>query len=208
MANIPGLGWASPASFQLGRGKTLAIPMEIHVVSRNKLLEKFRSENKSGVVVLEGGKSQTQYDSDTDVLFRQDSWFNYLFGVKEPDMFAAISLRTGRSVLFIPKLSPDYAIWCGEIYPPSYFQFNYTIDDVLYLEDLDRWVADELAADDAGKVFLLDGINSDSGVNAHSAEFASRKDLELQNKVDMADLFRLLTQCRVIKSPLEIEAMR
>ena len=41
--------------------------------------------------------------TDTDILFRQDSKFHYLFGVKEPDFFAAIETDTKKAVLFIPQ---------------------------------------------------------------------------------------------------------
>ena len=41
--------------------------------------------------------------TDTDILFRQDSKFHYLFGVKEPDFFAAIETDTKKAILFIPQ---------------------------------------------------------------------------------------------------------
>ena len=40
---------------------------------------------------------------DTDVLFRQDSKFHYLFGVKEPEFYGAIETDTKKAILFIPK---------------------------------------------------------------------------------------------------------
>lgn len=68
--NIPGNGWAKPV-FQLGKGKTLAIPMEIHAASRAKLVELFHKKGvQTGVILLEGGQQQYQYDSDTEILFR------------------------------------------------------------------------------------------------------------------------------------------
>lgn len=35
------------------------------------------------VILLQGGKSATQYDSDTEIVFRQESFFNWTFGVCE-----------------------------------------------------------------------------------------------------------------------------
>ncbi len=71
MALIPGVGWASPSVFQLGRGKTLAIPMEVHQLARQKVAKLFADKgHSSGVLLMKGGEDTTMYDTDTDVLFR------------------------------------------------------------------------------------------------------------------------------------------
>ena len=68
----PGQGWASNAAvFQLGKGKTLAIPMEVHASARQKLKDAFHAKGiKSGIVLIQGGDDETQYDSDTELVFR------------------------------------------------------------------------------------------------------------------------------------------
>lgn len=71
MAAIPGTGWASPAIFQLGKGKTLAIPMEVHAIARKKVVDTFNSKGFiTGVLLMKGGEEQTAYDTDTELLFR------------------------------------------------------------------------------------------------------------------------------------------
>ena len=50
-----------------------------------------------------------------DACHRQESYFHYLFGVQEEDYLGAIDLRTGRSILFMPRLPPSYAVWSGHI---------------------------------------------------------------------------------------------
>jgi len=88
VTNMPGFGWAGAGVFQKGKGKTLAVPMEVHASSCAKLCGILRDRGiTSGVVLLQGGDDQCQYDSDTELVFRQDSWFQYLFGVKEPGVF-------------------------------------------------------------------------------------------------------------------------
>jgi len=68
--STPGSGWAKSV-FQVGRGRTLAIPLEIHQAARKKLVELFRKKGiTNGVILLQGGEEQCQYDSDTEVLFR------------------------------------------------------------------------------------------------------------------------------------------
>ncbi len=67
------------------------------------------------VVLLEGGVEKTRYNTDAeDLPFRQESYFFWAFGVHESEFFGAIQVGTGRSVLFAPKLHPDYAIWQGK----------------------------------------------------------------------------------------------
>ena len=45
-------------------------------------------------------------------MFRQDSKFQYLFGVKEPDFYGAIETDTKKAILFIPKyvLTEPYSL--------------------------------------------------------------------------------------------------
>jgi hypothetical protein len=67
----PGAGWAMNAVFQLGKGKTLAIPMSVHESARKKLVQAFAAKGVSnGIVLLQGGEDQNVYDTDTEVLFR------------------------------------------------------------------------------------------------------------------------------------------
>lgn len=71
IAAKPGAGWASNAVFQLGRGKTLAIPMSVHETARLKLVQEFKSKGiEKGVILLQGGNETTLYDTDTDLLFK------------------------------------------------------------------------------------------------------------------------------------------
>lgn len=130
--SIPGLGWVSKFSkpvFQQSP-KTLAIPMDLHLSARKKVISLLLLKNIiNGLILIKGGQQETQYDSDTEFPFRQDSWFNYLFGVKEPEFYGIISITTGKTTLFIPRLPDEYLVWCGEIYPPEHFKKMYNVDD-------------------------------------------------------------------------------
>lgn len=214
MSATVGFGWAKPGVFQVGRGKTLAIPCSVHESSRAKLVGLLNSSPyniSTGIVLLKGGEEQHVYDTDGEPIFRQDSWFNYLFGVKEPGVFGAIDLSTGKATLFIPKLSPEYRIWCGEIHPPSVFAASYAIEEVVYTDDLKQWISGHLGS---GKLYLLHGRNSDSGLYPKQVEFFSSNEdfasLTAAGSIDSSDatLFHALSTARVTKSAAEIEVMR
>mmetsp|Transcript_114786 Transcript_114786/g.225206 ORF Transcript_114786/g.225206 Transcript_114786/m.225206 type:complete len:535 (-) Transcript_114786:203-1807(-) len=206
----PGAGWASNASFQLARGRTLAIPMSVHAAARSKLVKAFADNGvTSGIVLMQGGDDQNQYDTDTELIFRQDSWFNYLFGVKESGIYGAICLSTGKTLLFIPRLDESYRIWCGEIHPPSKFRESYAVDEVLYVEDLPAWVSTTLSVEGAdAMIHLMSGVNSDSGLEAKCADYNGLKAHRADGRVNTSILYNLLAHCRVIKSPAEQEVMR
>ena len=68
-SSVPGTGWAKPV-FQMHKRKTLSIPMEVHKVNREKVCDLMRAEGTKGVMLLQGGHEQNQYDTDTELIFR------------------------------------------------------------------------------------------------------------------------------------------
>jgi len=195
--------------------------MDVHASSRAKLVGLLRDAGGAykvgaGIVLLKGGEEQSVYDTDGEPLFRQDSWFNYLFGVKEPGVFGALELSTGRATLFIPRLPQEYRIWCGEIHPPSVFASSYAVDEVVYTEAMTDWVKSHLASEGEGsKLFLLHGRNSDSGLYPKQVDSFAELIASLTSEssspphqVDSVELYHALSTARVTKSPSEIEVMR
>ena len=77
-------------TFHLGLG-TFRVPMALHEANRIKLAE-MMPEGSCGVALLQGGDQQTRYDTDHEPVFRQESYFQYLFGVSEAGCFGAVSL--------------------------------------------------------------------------------------------------------------------
>ena len=126
-------------------------------------------QGRAGKRARTSGDEQFQYDSDTEPLFRQDSWFQYLFGVKEPGMLGAIDIASGKCCLFIPKLSAEYEIWCGKIHSPDSFKASYAVDEVAFTDDVSSWLNARLGNGSrffGAKLHLMDGVNSDSGMRA------------------------------------------
>lgn len=95
-----------------------------------------------------------------DLLFRQESYFHYLFGATQEDCFGAVDLHSGRSLLFVPHLPPSYAVWMGHIASKEELREQYAVDEVLYVEEL----APTLRALSPPCLHLLCGTNSDRWV--------------------------------------------
>lgn len=47
------------------------------------------------------------------LVFLQESFFHYLFGITEPDCYGAVDVDTARCTIFMPRLPDVYAVWMG-----------------------------------------------------------------------------------------------
>ncbi|KAF4689521.1 hypothetical protein FOZ60_001574 [Perkinsus olseni] len=189
--------------FSMG-ADTLKIPLAMHRDHRQKLAEAMLAKKlapEGTVIFLRGGDLRSVYDSDTDWDFKQESYFQYLFGVKEPGCLATIQLDSSapymhRSTLYIPRFDEIYATWMGPIKPKSWFQSKYLVDEVQY--------ADEIDLSDAKATMEIDGINRDSGI-PHSE--VNKGLIDLPNKLDGSALWDVLNELRSVKDEQEIKIM-
>lgn len=149
-----------------------------------------------------GGLSNTRFDSDHEPLFRQESYFWWLSGVKDPDC-ALILDEDGKMTLLVPNLPQDYATVMGHIKSLEEWKELYGADDVDFTENLEVALERRVAANDgATKILLMEGPNSDSGKSYDLApEFKSSNLVSIQDKTT---LFPILAECRVHKSKLEL----
>uniref|UniRef100_A0A3Q2P9E5 Xaa-Pro dipeptidase n=1 Tax=Fundulus heteroclitus TaxID=8078 RepID=A0A3Q2P9E5_FUNHE len=96
---------------------TLRVSAALFLENRRRLCQGLKVKDglvPKSVVLLQGGEQSQRYCTDTDVVFRQESFFHWAFGVTEADCFGAIDVDTGKSILFVPKLPESYATWMGE----------------------------------------------------------------------------------------------
>ncbi len=181
---------------------TYSVPMSMHADARQRLIDSLVKQGVSGdsIVLLQGGTHRMKYDTDREWPFEQESFFQYLFGVKEPGFFGAIQVGNGRSILFVPRLSEEWAVWMGLIHPPGHFQSVYEVDEVRYIDEI-GYSLNSLKPE---VLLLLQGRNSDSGLTATPAEFAGIEKF----RTDLNLLHPVLVECRVRKSQEEIDLLR
>ncbi len=148
---------------------TFHVPMSMHADARRRLVERLRRKGvpESAVVLLEGGAQQTKYETDRDLLFQQESFFQYLFGVKEPGFLGAVEVGSGRATLFMPRLPEVWGVWMGRIHPPEHFRDQYGVEEVRHVDEMPS----VLGALRPEVLLLLSGRNTDSDLTTRPASF-------------------------------------
>lgn len=194
-------GSGSPLAFSMGPG-TFGVPTSMHADARRRLVARLRAAGVAdgGVVVLQGGEQKNKYDTDRELLFEQESFFQYLFGVKEPGFYGAVEVGSGRATLFMPRLPQAWAVWYGAIHPPEHFRDVYGVDAVRYVDEMPQ-VLEGLTPD---VLLLLAGTNTDSGLSAVTATFPGLAGF----RTDTRQLYPAIVECRVHKSDVELDLLR
>ncbi|KAJ8281368.1 hypothetical protein GJAV_G00066850 [Gymnothorax javanicus] len=188
--------------FWLGK-ETLRVSAALFAENRRRLCQGLKAKEgvvPKSVVVLQGGEQKQRYCTDTDVVFRQESFFHWAFGVTEADCYGAVDVDTGRSILFVPKLPESYATWMGKIHPREHFKEKYAVDEVQYTTD----IADFLAGISPAVLLTLRGQNTDSGSICREASFEGISRFQVNNAL----LHPVIVECRLLKTDMELEVLR
>ncbi|XP_030060295.1 xaa-Pro dipeptidase [Microcaecilia unicolor] len=189
-------------SFWLGN-ETLKVPKALFALNRRRLCDRLKNNKdfqQNAIVLLQGGEESQRYCTDTGVVFRQESFFHWTFGVTESNCFGAIEVNTGRSILFVPRLPESYAVWMGKIHPPEYFKETYAVDEVHYTDQ----IAPVLTSKKPSVLYTLRGVNTDSGNVCKEASFEGISQFHVNNTI----LHPEIVECRVVKTDMELEVMR
>ncbi|CAN9506797.1 unnamed protein product [Ophioblennius macclurei] len=182
---------------------TLRVSAALFAENRGRLCQGLKAKDgvaPKSVVVLQGGEQKQRYCTDTDQLFRQESFFHWAFGVTEADCYGAIDVDSGKSILFVPKLPESYATWMGEIFPKEHFKGKYAVDEVQYTCD----IADVLANLNPAVLLTLRGQNTDSGSTSREASFEGISRFQVNNTL----LHPVIVECRLLKTDMELEVLR
>lgn len=178
-------------------GDTLKVPMALFETNRKRLAERLPPGT---VVVLQGGSDLHLYDTDVHYVFRQESYFTWACGVREPGCYLSIAAGTGETTLFVPKLPDSYAVWMGPLLTLKDFQEIYRVNNVFYTDE----IAQQLEKMNPEKLLTLNGVNSDSNLPSVQATFDGIEKFNVDNSV----LYPIITELRVIKTDMEIDVMR
>lgn len=181
---------------------TLRVPMELFALNRRRLCEALRPRVPDGaVVLLQGGDEVPLYCTDVSYNeFKQEAFFQWLCGVQEVGCFVALRVSDGRCVVFVPRLPAEYAVWMGKLRTLEEFKSKYVVEETAFVDEIPA-VLQSLGATE---LLVLRGVNSDSGLTCKAASFDGIDKF----KVDYSTLHPIISECRVIKTPLELEVIR
>ncbi|XP_050544442.1 xaa-Pro dipeptidase isoform X2 [Daktulosphaira vitifoliae] len=175
-------------NFSMGE-HTLSIPRELYKLNQERLCKSLNSIsellNSDCYVLLQGGNAISHYSSDTDYDFRQESYFQWTFGVSEPDSYGLLQVSTGKVHLFFSRIPEEHYVWMGIPLELNEYKQRYQADYVYYTDKL----AETLELLKPSVLLTLTGVNSDSGLTVKEAHFDG-----IEN--------------RVIKTEYEKEVMR
>uniref|UniRef100_A0A3Q1FS86 Xaa-Pro dipeptidase n=1 Tax=Acanthochromis polyacanthus TaxID=80966 RepID=A0A3Q1FS86_9TELE len=185
---------------------TLRVSAALFAENRRRLCQGLKAKDgvvSKSVVVLQGGEQKQRYCTDTDLLFRQESFFHWAFGVTEPDCYGAIDVDSGKSILFVPKLPESYATWMGEIFSKDHFKEKYAVDEVQYACDVMHLLVMH------SLIFMLffspqRGQNTDSGSICREASFEGIS----RDRAGYSLLAAVCVCSRLIKTDMELEVLR
>ena len=198
------------AQFSMGLN-TLVIDMDaVHGENRRRLADALRRDERVGdedVVLLAGGSSEAYMRDSTDHedVFRQESFFHWAFGVREPDVAGTLDLATGEATLYIPRFPESYAVWMGPIRGTEYFKALYGVDHVRYADELGALLGEVPAQ--AG-IHVLDGVNTDSGSRVAPPNLEEMGAAGGEAAPVTSVLHETMIKLRSIKTEAELEIMR
>uniref|UniRef100_G1TCW5 Xaa-Pro dipeptidase n=1 Tax=Oryctolagus cuniculus TaxID=9986 RepID=G1TCW5_RABIT len=182
---------------------TLKVPLALFALNRRRLCERLRKNTAvqaGSVVVLQGGEETQRYCTDTGLLFRQESFFHWAFGVTEPGCYGIIDVDSGKSTLFVPRLPASHATWMGKIHSKEHFKEKYSVDDVQYSDE----IASILTSRNPSVLLTLRGVNTDSGSVCREASFEG-----ISNRVFKTDMeLEVLRYTNRISSEAHREVMK
>jgi Xaa-Pro dipeptidase len=179
------------------------VPMSMHVRHRENVVAAMsrHCRLKDTALILAGGDEKSVYDTDTNWDFKQESQFQYLFGVKEPGCMGVITL-SGKSILFVPRFPVEYQCVLGSNKALEWFAGTYLVDEARYVDEVAAVLREH------GMKHLLNvagNANRDSGIKVDVPAFEGSEKFEFTIDSWMWDT---LNEMRVVKDEDEIAVLQ
>ncbi|GAM18077.1 hypothetical protein SAMD00019534_012520 [Acytostelium subglobosum LB1] len=198
----------SPGYYWLGNS-THKVPLVLHKENRARLITTILSSSDkdqiqpNSCILFQGGKADYSYDSDHEPLFLQEKFFFWAFGCDMPDCYGTIELDNAAnptSTLFIPQLPAEYATWLGQIHSKEYYKKIFLVDHVEFVGDMAAYLKNKHCK----TIYTVEGFNHDSHNTTKPMHFSGINEFTVNNSM----AFPHVVECRVIKTPKELEVLR
>lgn len=123
---------------------THAVPLSMFRENRERVCDGLRARPDvlpEALILLQGGDSIPLYNTDVEYVFRQEAFFMYHFGVREPGCFGTVNVTSKWSTLFVPRLPAEYATWMGKLLTCDNVRDQYGVDEVKYVDEVCKYRA-------------------------------------------------------------------
>ena len=121
--------------------------MALYEINRARVVQSMleQDSNIRGLILLEGGKQTTRYDTDHEPVFRQESYFHYLFGASQyADCYGVLSIPSGEATLFVPTWGGYTTAVCGNSPEFDIVKKDLGLERVLGVCDLEEFIDKEM----------------------------------------------------------------
>lgn len=180
-----------------------------HEMLRKRYLKnlkmRFSEMKDNSIIVFEGGKKTPRYDTDQSYYyFEQESNFFYLTGVTIPNMILVIDSRDQSSLLFYQPDPEKERLFTPN---PSIEEIKaqYGIDTKL-MSDLNVYIQKR----NMEKIYILDGMNENSGLPVLSPQLNFKGELSYLNQRISHNkyIYMVLCEMRLLKVDIEKKLLR
>lgn len=184
----------------------MAISRQEYKARREQLLKKIGNDN---IAIIPSANEQIR-SHDSHYYFRQDSYFYYLTGFKEPDAVALFipGRADGEYLLFNRERNEAMERWDGPRAGQQGVIADYDVNQAFPIESFASVLSDYLK--DKNKIFYSLGRYNDIDkiVLRSINHLKAQRRLGIESAVEIVDVNFLIDEMRVKKSPAEIELMR
>jgi Xaa-Pro aminopeptidase len=146
---------------------------------------------------------------DSHYAYRFDSYFYYLTGFKEPEsVMVLVAGENPKSILFCRDKDMEREIWDGFRYGADAARVEFGFDETYSITDLDAVMLKLLANQPKLFFSLGESTSWDTRVIGWMNTLRTKARSGVHVPDDVSDIYQLVDEMRLIKSPFEINLMR
>lgn len=186
------------------------LPNEFFTLNRtnylNNLERMLTGLEKNSIIVLQGGDEIPRYDTDVvNYHFAQEGNFYYLSGVTEPKFYGILDVQSKEFILYYDLDKDERDNIFMKIPSLEELSKKYGLK-VLDKEDLYKNINER----DPKKIYVINGVNTDSGLNVRTAKLVFPQPYEdLEKRVDANPyIYEILADTRTRKTQEEISLLK
>lgn len=185
------------------------LPPSFFEQNRKNYIQNLKSKlsglEENSILFLKGGQEIFRYDNDDDIhYFMQESNFYYLTGVRESGFYAMIDIRDASVALYVP--TPDETT--------KIFFHVETLEEIskkygARAVELEKMPTD-IYSRNPTKIYVLNGINSDSGRKVYTCDYVFPEAIgELNKRIDNNEIiYEVLADTRTVKTEDELALLQ